>query len=157
MRQRKGLVVFPLSKPMERENARAEGMVAALGCWLEEGTRGQTNSLPYKARSSSPSGIQSKTGDCARQSSSKKRRGKETSSCFGEATEGFGSNEIHQKPLSPKNSRKTCQQKIRQSDSPRFVLLVFRRYSPLVRSYPRGQESSRARRIAQRTVQRSYH
>src|SRR2546426_11558588 len=125
MRQRKGFVVFPLSKPMERENARAEGMVAALGCWLEEGTRGQTNSLPYKARSSAPSGIQSKTGDCARQSSSKKRRGKENSSCFGEAREGFGRKEIHQKRLSPKKSRKKGQQKKSQSESPRVGLLVF--------------------------------
>jgi hypothetical protein len=153
----KGLVVFPLSKPMERENARAEGMVAALGCWLEKRTRGQTDSLSYKARSCTSSGVQSKTRDRARQSSSKKRWRKETSSCFGEATESFGSNEIHQKPLSPKNSRKTCQQKIRQSDDPRFVLLVFRRHSPLVRSDPRGQESSRASRLAQGTVERSYH
>src|SRR5712691_4461337 len=132
-------------------------MVAALGCWLEKGTRGQTDSLSYKARSCTSSGVQSQTRDRARQSSSKKRWRKETSSCFGEATESFGSNEIHQKPLSPKNSRKTCQQKIRQSDNPRFVLLVFRRHSPLVRSDPRGQESSRARRIAQGTVERSYH
>src|SRR2546428_5121231 len=106
MRQRKGLVVFPLSKPMERENARAEGMVAALGCWLEEGTRGQTNSLPYKARSSAPSGIQSKTGDCARQSSSKKRRGAETPSRFGGATGRFPSYRNLHNPLPPQNSRK---------------------------------------------------
>src|SRR2546428_11491531 len=115
MRQRKGLVVFPLSKPMERENARAEGMVAALGCWLEEGTRGQTNSLPYKARSSAPSGIQSKTGDCARQSSSKKRRGKENPSRFGEGAEGFWRKKINQKPLPPKNSKKRCQKKKHKS------------------------------------------
>src|SRR2546422_10201529 len=112
MRQRKGLVVFPLSKPMERENARAEGMVAALGCWLEEGTRGQTNSLPYKARSSSPSGIQSKTGDCARQSSSKKRRGKRTSFFFGEEAEGLGRSESPHNTLPPKICIKKCQQKI---------------------------------------------
>src|SRR5205807_5809641 len=107
MRQRRGNVVFTLSKPMERENARAERMAPALCYWLEKGTRRQTDSLPHKARSSTSSGVQSKTGDCARQSSSKKRRGKETPSCFGEATEGFGCNEIHQKPLSPKNSGET--------------------------------------------------
>src|SRR5713101_7726909 len=109
MRQRKGFVVFPLSKPMERENARAEGMAASLGCWLEKRTCRQTDSLPYQARSSTALGIQSETGNRSRQSTSKERRRQKTPSCFGEATESFGGNEIHQKSLSPENSGETCQ------------------------------------------------
>jgi len=80
---------------MERENTRAQGMVAALSGWLEKGTRGQTDSLPYKTGSSKASGIQSETGNRARPSPSQKRRRQETPTYFGETTEGDGCLEIH--------------------------------------------------------------
>jgi hypothetical protein len=134
---------------MERENARAERMAAALSRWLEKGTGSQTDSSPHKAGSSTQFGIQGKTRHRPRQSPSKTRRRQETPPRIRKTTKGYGSNEIHQSPVSTKNSRKTGQQKVRQPDTPRLVLSLFRRYSPLVRSDSRGQESSSARRMVQ--------
>ena len=145
MRQRRRIVVLPSCRPVEGKDARTKGMAAALSCGLEKGTCCQTDSVPYETRSSAESGIQGETGNRARQSSCKKRRRQETPSHLRKTTKGNGCLKIYQKPLPPKNSRKTCQQKIRQSDTPRFVLPVFRRHSPLVRGNSRRQESSCAR------------
>src|SRR6266849_10007406 len=144
MRQRTRLVVFPPGKPMAGENARAQGVAAALSSWLEKGTRSQTDRIPYKARSGAESGIQSETRNRARPSPSQKRRCQETSSHLWKTTKGNGCLEIHQKPLSTKNSGETCQQKIRQPYSPTLVLPVFGWNPPLVRSNTRRQKSSRS-------------
>jgi hypothetical protein len=150
MRRLTRLVVFPPCKPMERENTRAQGMAAALSSRLEKGTCSQTDRIPHKTRSGTESGIQSETGNRPSPSPSQKRRSQETSSHLRKTTEGNGRFEIHQKPLSSKNSGKTRQQKIRQPDSPTLVLLVFRRHPSLVRSNTCRQESSRSSRLAQR-------
>lgn len=150
MRQRTTLVVFPPGKPMERKNARAERMAAALSGWLEKRTRSQTDSLPYKTRSGTASGIQSETGNRARASPGQKRRSQETPSCLRETTKGNGCLEIHQKPFSSNDSRKACEQKICQHDDPRLLLFVFRWDSPLVRGDSCRQESPCARGVTSR-------